>query len=87
MENGKPEGISNVLNNSPIKVIENNDQTNEEMIAKEMFSRFSLDAIATSAFGIDLNTFDYLRLRKNNSIGKKLWLLIYMITIINFLAE
>jgi len=31
---------------------------NEEIAAKETFARFSLDAIATSAFGIDLNTFE-----------------------------
>ena len=32
-------------------------EKNEEIDAKETFAKFSLDAIATSAFGIDLDTF------------------------------
>ena len=40
------------------KYVEECAEKNEEMICKEAFTRFSLDAIATSAFGIDLNTFE-----------------------------
>ena len=35
-----------------------NADKKEEISAKETFAKFSLDAIATSAFGIDLNTFE-----------------------------
>ena len=40
---------------------------NEEIIAKELFSRFSLDAIATSAFGIEIDTF-----AEPNNVFKKM---------------
>ena len=40
---------------------------NEEIMAKEVFSRFSLDAIATSAFGIEIDTF-----AEPNSVFKKM---------------
>ena len=39
------------------KYVSESSDKNEEIIAKEMFSRFSLDAIATSAFGIEIDTF------------------------------
>ena len=40
---------------------------NEEMVCKETFTRFSLDAIATSAFGIEVDTF-----AEPNSVFKKM---------------
>jgi len=42
-------------------------EKNEEMICKEAFTRFSLDAIATSAFGIEVDTF-----AEPNSVFKKM---------------
>merc|ERR1711963_1004555 len=40
------------------KYVSENADKKEEISAKETFAKFSLDANATSAFGIDLNTFE-----------------------------
>ena len=39
------------------KVLQENCVAGESIDAKELFGKFALDAIATSGFGIDLNSF------------------------------
>ena len=49
-------------------------EKNEEIDAKETFAKFSLDAIATSAFGIELDTFKDPMAETNCPRSKALWI-------------